>query len=421
MTSTTDRVAALKKALAANPDDNDLRYVLADILRQTGHGSEACDEFARLLGTGHVPPDELITIGELALREDRLDLAARCLNEALRAGVVDGTAALQSQLDAKYEEKGQIRVLLPTAGQAANEGKVVREDTPITFAQVGGLEAVKKTIHRLIILPMLRPDLYRRYGRTAGGGVMLYGPPGCGKTLLARATAGECRLPFLNVRIEEILDPYFGISEQKLHGAFQLARGNAPCVLFIDELDAFAYTRHRQQASTGRTLVDQLLQELDAIGAENSQLLILAATNVPWDVDDALLRPGRFDRRVFVPPPDEPARHQILQLHLAGLPTGQLDMDGLVTKTALFSGADLQALVRAATDDVIEDALSTGAEVPVSMPHLLSALSRLRPTTIDWLLTARNHVEFANQDGRYDEIRSLLGTREVQTALKRIK
>jgi SpoVK/Ycf46/Vps4 family AAA+-type ATPase len=205
----------------------------------------------------------------------------------------------------------------------------------VTFADVGGLEDAKRAVHRTIILPFQRPDLYERYGRRAGGGVLLYGPPGCGKTLLARATAGECGLPFFNVRIESILDPYIGVSEANLHAAFESARTDAPCVLFLDELDAVAYARRKQQGGGARALVDQLLQELDAIGSDNHQLLVLAATNAPWDIDDALKRPGRFDRMVFVPPPDEPARERILELHLADPPTAGIDLTSLATRTPL--------------------------------------------------------------------------------------
>jgi SpoVK/Ycf46/Vps4 family AAA+-type ATPase len=284
----------------------------------------------------------------------------------------------------------------------------------VTFAGVGGLDDVKKTVHRMIILPQMRPGIYERYGRQACGGILFYGPPGCGKTLMARATAGECHLPFYNIRIEDIVDPYFGISERNLHASFAEARAHSPCVLFLDEIDAIAYARRKQHASVGRGLVDQMLQEMDAIGSANQSVLIMAATNAPWDVDDALLRPGRFDRRIFVPPPDATARHAILKLLLARVPTGALDLAEVARGTAMFSGADLRALVERAVDLVIEEALESQAEPPVEMRHLQSAQAGLRPTTLDWLGRARNYVEFANQDERYEDIARYLNSTEVR-------
>jgi transitional endoplasmic reticulum ATPase len=271
-------------------------------------------------------------------------------------------------------------------------------------------------IHRTIVLPFQRPDLYETYGRRVGGGILLYGPPGVGKTLLARATAGECRLPSFNVRMEEVLDPYFGVSERNLHGAFEAARATGPCVLFLDELDAIAYTRRRQHGSAGRGLVDQLLQELDAIGSDNRDLLVLASTNAPWDVDEALKRPGRFDRLVFVPPPDEAARRRILELHVGDRPVDGVDLGKLARATPLFSGADLRAVVERAVDLVIDEALDSGESPPLRSTHLERALAAVRPSTLAWLQTARNYVEFSNQGGRYDDVSAFLRSREARAA-----
>jgi SpoVK/Ycf46/Vps4 family AAA+-type ATPase len=244
--------------------------------------------------------------------------------------------------------------------------------------------------------------------------VLLYGPPGCGKTLLARATAGECGLPFLNLRIEEVVDPWFGMSERRLHDAFERARSSAPAVLFLDELDAIGYARRRTQGGPGRMLVDQLLQELDTNGTSGASVLVLAATNAPWDLDDAIVRPGRFDRTVFVPPPDAAGRAEILRVVLADRPTGTLDLEKVAAAARLFSGADLAALVERAIDTAIEDTLAGHAEPVVTAQHLDAALRDLRPSTLDWLDQARGFVEFANQSERWADVATFLRTAEVK-------
>jgi SpoVK/Ycf46/Vps4 family AAA+-type ATPase len=234
--------------------------------------------------------------------------------------------------------------------------------------------------------------------------------------MLARATATECALPFSNVRIEEIVDPYYGKSEQNLHEVFEQARRAAPCVLFLDEIDAIGFARRKHTGNVGRQLVDQLLQELDSIGSENEDMLILAATNAPWDVDEAIKRPGRFDRLVFVPPPDEAARLRILEILLSSRPAEGLDLKRLVRQTPLYSGADLEALVNRAIDVAIDEALEHGTDRPLGAADFESAIARMRPSTLEWLATARNYVEFANRDGSYDEVMNFLVSKEARAA-----
>jgi SpoVK/Ycf46/Vps4 family AAA+-type ATPase len=413
-----ERLEGLRAAVELTPDNHALRLVLAETLAGEDLGEEALEHYAVLLDAGALPNDELVRVGTLAVALGRLQLAARCLEAARRAGTVGGTAALEQELTNALVDGGVARTAVDPEQPPPMVAEPVAPEA-ITFEDVGGLDAVKKAIHRTIVLPFQRPDLYERYGRRAGGGVLLYGPPGCGKTLLARATAGECGVPFLNVRMEDVLDPMYGVSERRLHDAFMDARERSPCVLFIDELDAIAFARRKQAGSAGRALVDQLLQELDAIGSDNQGMLVLAATNAPWDVDDALKRPGRFDRVVFVSPPDVPARRRILELALADRPQESLDLAGLAEKTALFSGADLRSLVERAVDGVIDEALDRGDDVPIRGAHLEAALRDARPTTTDWLRTARNYVEFANHGGRYDDVLAYLDTSEGKAARKR--
>lgn len=411
----SERVDALLKILEQDPDNHTIRLMLAEAYADAGEMQQALEHFDILLRAGRLPADSLVSTGLLALEAGRAEMASRCVDRAKSEGLVKGLAELEDALNRKLADLG---VLMPVMANEIDTpawtGDMFLKGPKVTFEDVGGLAEVKKSIHRKIILPFQRPDLYQKYGRRAGGAVLLYGPPGCGKTLIARATAGECDLPFLNVRIEEVLDPYLGISERNLHSAFEMARQSRPCVLFIDELDALAFARRKHYGGAGRSLVDQILQELDAIGAENENLLIMGATNAPWDVDDALKRPGRFDRTVFVPPPDEDARHQILRIVLKDVPATTIDLKRLARSTPLFSGADLRALVEQAIDLVIDEALDTGTERPVSTEHIEQVLPATRPSTLEWLASARNYVEFANQAGQYDEVSKFLRSREAR-------
>jgi transitional endoplasmic reticulum ATPase len=412
----SDRIEGLRHALAAAPDNHALRLLLAETLRDAGDAEDALAEYDVLLAAGALPPEALLDGGRVALELARVDRASAYADAAAAAGIVDGVAELRAQIDASLGLDGTLRLV--RRGPEDDEDALPLElesDVRVTFGDIGGLDDVKKTIHRTIVLPYQRPELYERYGRRAGGGILLFGPPGCGKTLLARATAGECGLPFSNVRIEEILDPYFGISERNLHDTFEQARAFAPCVLFVDELDAIGFARRKHSGSAGRPLVDQVLQELDAIGADNEGILVLAATNAPWDVDEALKRPGRFDRLIFVPPPDREAREQILALHLRGRPVEGVDLKATAKRTPLFSGADLRALVERAVDLVIDEALDSGGEPPLTQRHLDSALVAFRPSTLEWLATARNYVDFANQGGRYDDVARFLVSKEAKS------
>lgn len=276
----------------------------------------------------------------------------------------------------------------------------------VTFADIGGLDEVKDQIRRKIILPFQKPSLYQKFRRKAGGGILLYGPPGCGKTMLARATAGECDAKFISIRIPDILDMYIGESEKRLAGAFASARADKPVVLFFDEVEAVAARRRFESHASQASLVSTFLAELDGIDASNEGVLILAATNVPWAIDSAFRRPGRFDRVLFVPPPDVAARLSILRTHLQERPQAAgLDLKTIAARTSGFSGADLAGLVEEATDSAIDESLA-GAETvaPISQAHLNDALRARRATTLEWLTTVRNYAKYSNEGGLYDDV-----------------
>jgi transitional endoplasmic reticulum ATPase len=282
------------------------------------------------------------------------------------------------------------------------------ERPKISFADVGGMDAIKDDIRVKIIAPVQHAELYASYGKTAGGGILLFGPPGCGKTHLARATAGEMGRGFISVGISDVLDMWLGQSERNLRDIFEGARAHQPCVLFFDEVDALAASRTDLRHSAGRNVVNQFLSELDGIESSNEGVLILAATNAPWHLDPAFRRPGRFDRVIFVPPPDRPAREAILRILLRDKPATDVDVEQVAARLDLFSGADLKGLVDVAVEAKLSEAMRSGIPTPLRTKDLLDAAKSQVPTTKEWFATARNHVLYANQAGLYDAVRPWL-------------
>lgn len=280
-----------------------------------------------------------------------------------------------------------------------------RLETPqVQFSNVGGMESVKEEIRLRIIHPLTHPEIYQSYGMKSGGGILLYGPPGCGKTHLARATAGEISAMFLSVGIHEVLDMWLGQSERNLHELFETARAQKPCVLFFDEVDALGANRSDLRGSAGRQLVNQFLSEMDGLQSENEGVLVLAATNAPWQLDSAFRRPGRFDRMLFVPPPDEEARKAILEILLRNKPCENLDFKKLAAKSKGFSGADLKGVVDEAVSRKLSDAMRKGRPELISTKDLLSAIDTRKPSTREWFQSARNYALYANQGGAYDDV-----------------
>jgi len=288
----------------------------------------------------------------------------------------------------------------------------------ITFTEVGGHEDLKRQIEKRIITPFREPQLFERFKKRAGGGILMYGPPGCGKTLIARATAGQCRAQFFNIAISDVLDKWLGQSEQKLATIFAVARAAAPAVVFFDELDGLAATQHRESTHSG--IVSQFLTEMDGFSKNNRGLLVLGATNVPWAIDPAFRRPGRFDRVLFVPPPDRPARAEILRIQLAGRPTaGDLGLESIAERTEGYSGADLELLVEQAVDAAIDASLMSRSDVPVRAEHLKAALSQTKPTTLPWFTMAREHAHLWNEGGQYSDLLRYLEATEAQNSAAR--
>ncbi len=284
-----------------------------------------------------------------------------------------------------------------------------RERGGVNFASVGGMDDLKEEIKLKIVYPLQHPELFKAYGRKAGGGILIFGPPGCGKSLMLRAVAGEVGCSYFAVGLHEIFDPYFGSSERNLHQVFETARAHAPCVLVFDEIDSLAIDRRQVRETQMRNLVNQFLFEMDGLRSDTSRVLVLGATNAPWQIDPAFRRPGRFDQTIFVPPPDTAGRSQIIELLARDKPMSHLDIDAIAKATRGFTGADLRWVFERAADLAISEAVHTGNPIPITMSMLMDVAKQHSPTTQEWFEGVRPHAQQDSRDSIYNEVKKFLG------------
>lgn len=395
-------VMALQAALHAS-DAVELRVALGARLLELGLARDALLEFERGLGLDPAHPQAL----EGAVR------AATGLGDTARAHAYQLARGAQESATPRVTSE-PTRATRPARLRLVSEESATQAEPVITFADIGGLQEIKQHLQRAFLLPLQQPELFARFHKSLRGGLLLYGPPGCGKTFIARALAGELGARFISIGLSDVLDMWLGESERKLHALFDNARRHAPCVVFIDEIDALGQRRSQLKHSAGRNLVNQLLSELDGIGSRNQDLFVLGATNHPWDVDTALRRPGRFDRLLFVPAPDAEARRQILALKLRERPVQMgLALHDAAARTEGYSGADLQAVVDHATELAFEHTLASGVSRSIDAELLERALQDVKPSTRPWLETARNYAVYANEGGTYDELLTYLKARSL--------
>ncbi|WP_419770568.1 MAG: ATP-binding protein [Candidatus Marinarcus sp.] len=274
----------------------------------------------------------------------------------------------------------------------------------ITFEDVAGLDTLKKKANMKIIMPFQKPELFKKYNKKIGGGILMYGAPGCGKTHFAKAIAGECKASFFHVNIDQILDMWLGNSEKNITTLFKEAREHKPSVIFIDEIDALGRKRELLKHSSSSSVINTFLAQLDGFDSDNEGILIIGATNAPWDVDSAFKRTGRFDTLFFVPPPDDNGRETLFKILLKDIPTYQIDYKKLASETNFYSGADIKGIVDSAIETVLDEIIETNNERDVLTEDILASIATIKPSITEWFELVNNVLEYANESGEYDEV-----------------
>lgn len=425
MTAPESVIAALENLLSDNPANHEVRMHLAGLLLDNGELKRAQPHVQEVLA--RLPADPQALTLALRIAHARNDTTAVAQYETLLRAVqgpsaeetanaphVSGSAAVRDP--AALDEVPDTADDLLEAWEstvAPDEPEIGEFRSPgIKLSDVAGLTDVKARLERSLFGPMRNPELAAQFGSSLRGGLLLYGPPGCGKTFLARAIASELGAKFYSVALNDILDMWLGNSERNLHQIFEVARAHTPCVLFLDEVDALGLRRGQLGSNSAlRGVVNQFLTELDGVDARNDGMFVIAASNHPWDIDEALVRPGRLGRLVFVGPPDVEARQQILRNGLESRPSEAVDYALLASKSAGLSGADLMAVCEFAADQAFGASLKSGTVTRITTHDMLQSLRTTKTSIGAWVETAANVATYANSDGRYDDFVEWLKSR----------
>lgn len=393
---------SLLAAVETSPDDLPLRLHLATFLASRGEVYEAIRHAARVLQSDPMNTEALKIIASSS--SDKGGVVSEPLPP-------ENSNPARSETDLLAQMAVDLEGVLPPAfvdGDVQTHEIVDVEPADVRFADVGGMTEVKERLEASFLAPLRNPELVKLYGKSLRGGLLLYGPPGCGKTFIARAVAGEMGARFIAVSLAEVLDSFVGANERNIHEIFEGARRSAPCVLFFDEVDALGQKRSNLRSSILRGTTTQLLAEMDGVDNTNNGVYVLGATNHPWDIDVALRRPGRFDRTVLVLPPDVDARRVILRYHLQERPIANIDLGKLAADTEGYSGADLAFICETAAERALLDSARSGTVRMIEMSDLEVAVRDVRPSTGPWFDIARNVTQFSNSDGTYDDLLAYL-------------
>ena len=318
----------------------------------------------------------------IKIAAETTDLARRNRRKAMAAELIEFARQCDERVTAKKEgRRAAAREDEDTGGKAADW--IIREKPTIGFDDIAGLDDVKQEIRLKMIYPFSHPELAAKYKIATGGGLLLYGPPGTGKTMIAKAICREIDATMFVISPAQVLSKWVGEAEQNIRKLFQAAKAEPRAIIFIDEIEAMVPSRRDSQSSVMTRVVPQILQELEGFdrSAKSNPLLFVGATNEPWALDAAVMRPGRFDSKVYVPLPDELARHKLLEICLGSRPLApDVDFAELVKRLDGYSGADVKAVAEKAATIPFMEAIGGTEPRAITMQDILSIIAETPPS-----------------------------------------
>ena len=302
-------------------------------------------------------------------------------NEPVSQSTIDDI----NELKCEYEltnKKNKIQKDIINKETIESEKDIIKSNNKITFDDVIGLDDVKELINQMVVYPFKYKEIYKAFNRYSGGGILLYGAPGTGKTMIAKAIANEIDAEFYSIKCSDIASKWYGESARNIKELFDKARSHERSIIFFDEFDSLGSNRDHGNYNTVNMVVSELLSQIDGFESKKNTVLLIASTNKPWNIDSALLRSGRFNKKINIGLPDKTSRINLLFHELKDSPLSKVDLESISEKTEGYSSADIVELCNETKDIAIKRSIQMNQISPINQKDLIKALSMVSSTIV---------------------------------------
>ena len=299
--------------------------------------------------------------------------------------VAQSTIEELNQIKCEYEISQKMKNQKPipnTIKDIEVEKKEITSDKKIKFEDVIGLDEIKELVNQMVIYPFKYRDIYKAFKRDSGGGILLYGAPGTGKTMIAKAIANEVDAKFISIKCSDIVSKWYGESEKKIKEFFTEARKYRRSIIFFDEFDSLGVSREKDNSHAVNMVVSELLAQIDGFETIENTILLIASTNKPWNIDSALLRSGRFNKKIYVGLPNHKSRCDLLIYQFKGVPIDEIDYEAIADKTDGYSNADIVELCNETKDIAIKRSIANNEISNITQEDIMQALSQVSSTIV---------------------------------------